>query len=484
MEKIESPANLYLPGNLRYQPNELKPIFGYDNLYRPWGEIELAKLEVMKEIGMIPASAWLTLTDEKRAKILNISTTATDIVERSITKHDVNAHVRLIKEILDPNLARFVHVPLTSYDKISTGGILNFRKAFFEVIEPQIKVLILELSSLAKLYANELQIGRTHGQHALPITVGFWFASLLQRVVFNYLEMRRYALGLKGKISGGTGTSNAQVALKFEKKGDEETFEKKVLDKLNLEPAMISTQILAPEPLAYFLFSSVMMSASLGQLGRDGRQLMRTEIGEIAEEFAQGQVGSSTMAHKRNPINFENTEGMWIKNKNEFGKVLDTLISEHQRDLVNSSVIRDFPIILVNLMYQLNTLLRVNKEDVTRTPFIKKVKVDRKRLRKNFRMNANLIMAEPIYISLQLNGYEKDAHKLVNEVLTNRAKTSGKSIAWELGKQAEQDTELAKIVDSLPVEIYKLIHNPRKYTGKAKEKALEVAEWALKQISN
>jgi adenylosuccinate lyase len=162
MEKIESPANLYLPGNLRYQPNELKPIFGYDNLYHPWGEIELAKLEVMKEIGMIPVEIWLTLTDEQREKIFNIRTTTTDEVERTITKHDVNAHVRLIKEILDPTLARFVHMPLTSYDKIDTGRVIAFHKAF-EIIYPKIETLIRELAELTKTFSNDLQIGRTHG---------------------------------------------------------------------------------------------------------------------------------------------------------------------------------------------------------------------------------------------------------------------------------------------------------------------------------
>ena len=480
MEKDIKPLNLALPGNPRYQPAKLIPIFGYDNLYRPWGEIELAKLEVMKEIGKIPAEAWLTLTEEQKEKILNIRTSDADVTEKTITKHDVNAHVRLMREILDPALARFIHMPLTSYDKISTGAVILYDRAF-KLISEEVEKLIEELAFLTKLFADELQIGRTHGQHAIPITVGFWFASLLYRVTYNYREMRRYALGLKGKISGATGTYNAQEALGFNcDKG--ETFEEKVLGRLGLEPAIISTQILMPEAVAYFLFSSTMLSASLGQLGRDGRQLMRTEIGEISESFVSGQVGSSTMAHKRNPINFENTEGMWIKNKNEFGKVMDTLISEHQRDLMGSSVMRDFPIILVNLMYQLNTLLRVDKKDETQTTFMRRINVDKEKLRKNFEMSSNLIMAEPIYISLQLSGYKKDAHALVNETLTKEAKKSGKSIVYELYKQAENDQELAEVIDLIPEEVMNIINNPEKYTGKAKEKAIEVAEWALEQI--
>jgi len=474
--------NLQLPGNPRYQPADLIPIFGYDNLYKPWGQIELAKLEVMKEISMIPASAWETLTDEQVKMILNIKTSATDKVEREITKHDVDAHKKLMKGILDPALARFIHLPLTSYDKINTGQVMLFRQAF-GVIEPKIKALISDLSDLTELFASELQIGRTHGQHAIPITVGFWFATLLFRVTYNYLKMKQSVDELYGKITGAVGACNAQVALGFEKPGDEKTFEARVLEKLNLKPAMISTQILTPESVAYFLFSATMLSAALGQLGRDGRQLMRTEIGELAEGFSSTQTGSSTMAHKRNPINFENTEGMWIKNKNEFGKVMDTLISEHQRDLVNSSVMRDFPIILVNLMCQLNTLLRKGGED--KSSFIKRVKFDHGNLDNNFRMNANLIMAEPIYISLQLAGYEGDAHHLVNHVLTPISQKMriplGKALFHHLEESPDED--LPRAVKAIPSEIFALFDHPQKYTGKAKEKAMEVAGWARQQIA-
>ena len=145
-----------------------------------------------------------------------------------------------------------------------------------------------------------------------------------------------------------------------------------------------------------------MTAAPLAQLGRDCRHLMRSEIAEVGEPFDKGQVGSSTMAHKRNPINFENLEGMYIRTKNEFGKVLDTLISEHQRDLVGSCVMRDFPIIIVNLRQQLDTLLRRKEDDPT--PFLARLTVNSDALRKNLLQSAKVILAEPIYIALQITG--------------------------------------------------------------------------------
>jgi len=472
--------NLSLPGNQRYQPKNLTSFFGYDNLYRPWGEIELAKLTVMWEIGMIPASAWNLLSQKMINQIFNITTTATDEIEKKITKHDVNAHVRLMKEILPPEIGRYLHMPFTSYDKIHNAYVMNFRSAFHIVIDPLSRELISGLADLTESFASTLQIGRTHGQQALPITVGFWLATLLDRIVYNYLEMRERTEKLRGKISGGVGAHNAQVALGFEEKSAPLTFEERVLQKLHLKPALISTQILPPEAIAYFLFSATMFSAALAQLGRDGRHLMRTEIAEIVEGKGKTDVGSSTMAHKVNPINFENTEGQFIRSKNEFGKVMDTLISEHQRDLVNSSVMRDFPIILINLVYQLNTLLR--KDPDSKLPFIKRIKVNEQRLMRNFRTNAHLIMAEPIYISLQLAGYEGDAHELINNVLTPKAKKSGKSILTHLMELAETNGELEKTIEKIPAEVMTIIMAPEKYVGKSREKALEVVNYARQVI--
>ncbi|HZJ41951.1 MAG TPA: lyase family protein, partial [Patescibacteria group bacterium] len=404
--------NLHLPGNLRYQPKQLMDIFGYDNLYQPYIEVEMATLETLYDFGVIPHKDWITINESVKRALKDITTSEVDKIERTVTKHDIRALVQIMQKIAGPQVSRWLHVPLTSYDPIETARALQFTRAFKLSLEPSIKNLFIEMvNKIYDTYDIE-QIGRTHGQHALPITVGFWLATILQRMFHNYLEMKRFNELLVGKISGAVGAYNAQVGLNLTR--GEQNFERAVLKKLGILPAKISTQILPPEPLAYFLFSCTMMSASLAQFGRDGRNLMRTEIGEIAEEFSTNQVGSSTMAHKRNPINFENTEGMWLRTKNEFGKVLDTLISEHQRDLVGSCVARDFPIIIVNLQQQLNTLLRTDSQDRT---FLSKISINKENCQKNLQHSAGLVIAEPLYIALQIAGYKGDAHSLVNKVL-------------------------------------------------------------------
>ena len=250
---------------------------------------------------------------------------------------------------------------------------MQYYRAWHSAIKPAALEVVRLFMELIEKYANSLAIGRTHGQHALPITVGFWLAGILSKILYNLEKIEENCNGLVGKVSGAVGAYNAQAALGIAGRCGKKTFEQRVLEKLGLQPAKISTQILPPEPLAYFLYSGVMLSAAFGQFGRDARQLMRSEIAEIAEGYEAGQVGSSTMAHKRNPINFENLEGTFIKTKNEFGKVLDTLISEHQRDLVGSSVARDFPVILVNVQHQLHTLLKKDKNGV---PFLLRLRVD------------------------------------------------------------------------------------------------------------
>ncbi|MDO9399064.1 MAG: lyase family protein [bacterium] len=476
-----SNENLILPGNPRYQPREMTPIFGYDNLYKKVGEVELATLDTLHEIGIISDNDYKKLTPKKRQEILNIKTTEVDKTEREITHHDVRAWVRIAQEILDKKLAKWIHIPLTSYDVIDTARILQFKDAYQIALKPSLKKVVEIFCKLINNFSSQIQIGRTHGQHALPITVGFWLATILDRIINNWESIDFYSNNLSGKISGAVGAHNAQKGLGFSRLCGDNNFEEKLLLKLNLKPAKISTQILPPESLAYFLFSCAMMSATLAQFGRDARHLMRSEIAEVAESFGKNQVGSSTMAHKRNPINFENLEGMWLRTKNEFGKVFDTLISEHQRDLVGSSVARDFPIILINLQQQLNTLLKINNEGIT---FLERITINKEACQNNFIKSSHLILAEPLYIALQMAGYDGDAHELVNRELMSIAQEKNISLIEALELKSKNDKVLENCINSIPVEIKNLLNHPENYIGDAKEKSLEISNKAKRIILN
>ena len=470
--------NLNMPGNPRYQPKQMQPIWGYDLLYRPVGEVEIADLKTLAEIGVIPRTEFNLFTSEIEEALLAIRTTEVDGVERKVTKHDVRAWIRIAQEIVGDILAKWIHIPLTSYDPLDTARAIQFIRAYDQALKPSLYLFVVSFIKMVREHANTLQIGRTHGQHALPITVGFWFATILSRVIFCWQQIHYYRNGLVGKISGAVGAHNAQFGLGINELCGAKSFEERVLERLDLRPAIISTQILPPEPLAFFLFSICTLSAALGQFGRDFRNLMRTEIAEVSEPYAKAQVGSSTMPQKRNPITSENLEGTWIKTKNEFGKVFDTMISEHQRDLVNSSVYRDFPIIPINVQHQLNSLLREDEDGV---PWILRTVIKQDNCTKNFKMSAGLIIAEPLYIALQMAGFSGDAHDLVNKTLMPIALSQKISLAKALDIYAQEDGEVQEAIKLIPENVWSLFHEPENYIGDAKELALKIANIAEEQ---
>lgn len=464
-------VNLALPGNPRYQPKALQEWFGYDNLYRAIAQVEIASMETAADMGLMPPHVAALLSHEVKEKLLTITTTQVEETERRVTKHDIRAWILEARKVVPLELQNWLHVMLTSYDAIDTARALQFTNAHNEVVAPSCRKLLEVMSRLVKKYSNELQIGRTHGQHALPITVGFWLATILHRMCYNFREMQLHYSGLVGKISGAVGAYNAQIGLGAIPLPGEKNFEERVLWKLGLEPSKISTQILPPEPLAYYLFSCVMMSASLAQLGRDCRHLMRSEIGEISEEFSAEQSGSSTMAHKRNPINFEQIEGTYTKNVAELLKVLMTPISEHQRDLTGSCVARDFPTIIVNLVTQLNTLLRENEQGVS---FLERITVNTEACKRNFQMSRDVILSEPLYIAIQMAGFTEDGHKLVNHVLVPRALKQHRLLVDVANDYAKEYYTFGQVWNQVPDQIKEMLRDPEGYIGDAVVKCKQI----------
>ena len=186
--------NLALPGNPRYQPKKMIPHFGYDNLYQKLAEVEIANLQTLGELGIIPPEEMAKLTPELIMKIMEIPTTEVDRIERKITQHDVRAWVRKAQEIINGELGRWVHISLTSYDPLDTGRMLQFREAYYHALRPALCEVVLVLAGMVEKYADQIQIGRTHGQHALPITVGFWLATSLSRLVYNWKQIENYLI--------------------------------------------------------------------------------------------------------------------------------------------------------------------------------------------------------------------------------------------------------------------------------------------------
>lgn len=468
--------DLTMSGIYRYQRKELAPFFGYDVEAKYWLFVEWAILQALADIGFMPEEVGVLLTPKLLGQVEDaVTQTSVDKLEGEVTKHDIRALCLLMTEHLPTPLHRYIHFAATSFDIRDTAASLIVRNAFEQEIKPKLCKFRETLAHRVLQHASVLQIGRTHGQHALPITVGFWLATVLNSFDDCAKAVAQAVRGLRGKVSGAVGCYNAQelfnlslLTIKAEAAGKVNafSFEELVLQKLGLEPAPISTQILPAEPMIRYLFEMVQLSGVLAQLGRDCRQLQRTEIAEVAEKFAKTQSGSSAMPHKRNPIASENTEGLWRVVKALLSVALDNRLSEHQRDLTASAPSRILPTITI-LVYE--QLCRMTK-------LVTEMAVDQKACRRNFDLSRNVIMAEPLMLALRLYGFAGDAHQFINHELVPQAIEQKKPLCAVLEETEAYRQYLSGVWDKIPAEIKGVLCRPELYIGLAREKAREIAE--------
>jgi len=383
-------------------------------------------------------------------------------VEEDKLKHNVRALVNCIRNKVSDEAKPFIHFTATSHDIISTADALRYKNFTNEVMIPGLIGFEKTLIDLALREKNTLQIGRTHGQHAVPITFGFAIAQYVSRLGNSILKIRKTSNNLRGKIAGAVGSYNAS-SLFFD---NPEKFEMEVLQELNLKPSPISTQIPEAEFIADYANAVVEAFGILANLSDDMRNMQRSEIAEVGEVFMDKQVGSSTMPQKRNPINFENIKSLW----KEFMPRLTTIhmdqISEHQRDLTNSASSRFIPEILGAFYI---SVVRLNKT-------MKSLQVDKDNLRRNFDMNKGLIVAEPLYILLAAYNHP-DAHEAVKQ-LTLKAQSTKKPLQEIIKKEKS----LKQYLKKFNKEQLKIIKNPENYKGIAEKKTESVCGYWKKEL--
>ncbi|HEV8230599.1 MAG TPA: lyase family protein [Candidatus Limnocylindria bacterium] len=375
--------------------------------------------------------------------------------EEAKTRHDVRALVNVIRAHVPDDAKRFVHLGATSYDIVDTANALRYRECVERVVVPALGALVARCISIAEAEADTPQVGRTHGQHAEPITFGFAMAEYVSRLGDRTETLRAAARRLPGKLSGAVGAYNAIGLLA----ADPRALERRFLAALGLHPRPISTQIVEPEGWADLAHACVTALGVMANLADDMRQLQRTEIGEVAESFAAEQVGSSTMPHKRNPVSFENVKSIW---KVMAPRVLTTYmdqISEHQRDLTNSASQRFLGEIVAATAYAGGRL----------AGSLEGVRVDRERLKANLALSRGAIVAEPLYVLLAKYGHP-DAHEAVRR-LTVEAERGGRGVL----EVAAQDLELRDYLKKLTPDERRILERPEDYRGLAAEVARDVA---------
>lgn len=420
-------------------------------------EVEAALVKVLAKRGLCEKKA----ADQVQAAKERI--TPFDVYqEEEKTRHNIRALVNCLRDRVDDEVKPYIHLAATSMDILDTANSLRYKDAALKVVVPALKELEALLIQIARREKNTLQIGRTHGQHAVPITFGFAMVEYVSRLGERIELVEKTANNLRGKFAGAVGAYNAS-SLFFD---DPEVFEQEILGELGLEPAGTSTQIVEPEFLLDHIHSLISTFGVLANLADDFRHLQRTEIGEVGEYFAKEQVGSSTMPHKRNPWNFEHVKSLW----KEFTPRIITMymdqISEHQRDLSNSASQRFLVEIVAGLVLATKRLTKV----------LGRLAVDRERMLENFHKTSQMIIAEPLYILLATAGHP-DAHECVRK-LTLQVEQEGKSLAELVG----ESQELAPYLEKLSSKQRQLLGQPEEYLGASVRKVDTLCDYWEKQL--
>jgi adenylosuccinate lyase len=307
----------------RYTLPEMGAVWSLENKFQKWLDVEIAVCEVHAEDGVMPKDALAEIRSKAAFSVNRINE-----IEKT-TDHDVIAFTTNLAENIG-EAARFVHYGLTSSDVVDTANALLLKESC-DTLLAKIDLLLDVLKRRASEFKDTPQIGRTHGIHAEPTSFGLTWALWFQDMSNNRkrLETARKAVS-KGKISGAVGAF-AHLA---------PDVEERVCEKLGLDAANVSTQVIQREAYAEYLSTLAIIASTLEKMALQVRHWQRTEVREAQEAFKKGQKGSSSMPHKRNPILSERICGMARTVRANAIVGFENVALWHERDISHSSAER------------------------------------------------------------------------------------------------------------------------------------------------
>ncbi|MDD3398460.1 MAG: adenylosuccinate lyase [Candidatus Methanomethylophilaceae archaeon] len=385
------------PLDFRYGRAEMKRVFDEDSRLLFQMQVEAALARAHAFLGNIPNEAAETISaiaDLDHVKISRVKE-----IERD-TKHDLMALVKAMTEA-SGDAGRYVHLGATSNDIVDTATALQIKSAL-GIIRADVDELILTLAKLAKRERDTLEVGRTHAQFAIPITFGFKIAGYLAEMLRHRERLEQVEKrAAVGKMAGAVGTGAALGAHFFQ-------IQEKVMEDLGLGYEPAATQVVGRDRYTELICLLANIATSLDRYGTEVRNLQRSELSEAMEAFdVTKQVGSSTMAQKKNPITSENVCGLARIVRGFVIPTFESQVLWHERDLSNSSAERFvLPHVFVLLDDMLHKMIDVFSH----------LSVDRKRMIHNIEQAKGMIMAEPVMMALAAKGLgRQEAHELVRE---------------------------------------------------------------------
>ncbi|UCD01275.1 MAG: adenylosuccinate lyase [Promethearchaeota archaeon] len=314
------------PVETRYR-TEMAKYFTEEKKLDYWMRVEAALAHVHAELGNIPKKAANEIN--KKANLGYVKLERVKEIDNQI-HHDLMAMVKGLAEQCEGDAGNYVHLGATSYDIEDTATALQLKEAL-NYLHDTLLELLKVLLNISKEKKNLICIGRTHGQHAIPTTYGMRFgvwAYEINRHLDRISEIKnRISFG---KMSGAVGTMAS-----FNENGIE--IQKRVMDKLDLDPVLIANQVIQRDRHAEVIFLTALVGQSLAKIATENRILQRNEIAEMFEPFKKEQVGSSTMPHKRNPHKSERICSLARILKSNVITALDNIVLEDERDITNSA---------------------------------------------------------------------------------------------------------------------------------------------------
>jgi adenylosuccinate lyase len=366
----------------RYTSPEMGAIWSDQRRYETWLQVELAAADAMAEKGIIPREEARDIRARAAFDVARI-----EDIER-ITQHDVIAFTTAVAEHVGPS-ARWLHFGLTSSDVIDTAQAIQMREGC-DLIVKDIAGLMEAVRLRAEEHRRTPMIGRTHGVHAEPMTFGLklalWYSEL-QRDLDRVLRAREVVS--VGKLSGAVGT--------FAHLDPE--IEATVCQRLGLQPAPVSSQVIQRDRHAELMASLAITAASLEKFALEVRGLQKTEIGEVEEPFGKGQKGSSAMPHKRNPIGCEQITGLARLVRANAHAAIENVALWHERDISHSSVER---VILPDSFIAIDHMLR------RFTRIVRDMVVYPERMRENLERSRGVVFSGTVLLELARRGVSRE----------------------------------------------------------------------------
>ncbi len=439
------------PLDWRYGSEEMRRLFRVEELVRRFVEVEIAIMAGLEEAGLAPRGCAEALAECSRGL------SASEVyAKEAVLGHDIASLTYILGERCG-ECGKYVHLGATSYDVVDTAWALVLREAL-GIVKGKLARVVEGLSRLALEHRDTLMVGRTHGQHALPITLGFKLANYVYELSRSYERLCDAEKRLvKSKISGAVGTMAGWL-------GRGLVVERVASERLGLEPHAITTQVAPRDGFAELVADLAILASQLDRLALEVRELSRTEIGEVYE--SEPRVGSSAMPHKRNPVTAERISGLARIARSLCVAALENVPLMHERDLTNSSSER---ILVPHVLLVVDQML----EDSLR--LLRVFAVDRDAMLRNLALTGGAIMAEALVVRLVGKGVPRHvAHQALVELTRSLRPGVGLEEAvrrHELLSKHLSPEELREVLD------------PSRYLGNCPELIDRAVEYSRRRLA-